>query len=217
MEAPEAPEANKAGKSKASAETPAAEAKKPGKVKQASAETAAAETLASFAVDCDNVLAFLQAVTVKSPKLSRRHSPFAQTSERASGSNDGQTCTCQSRPRRPHKTTWASRTSSQTSQPGCTQPKLSVLSSPLSAIWTRKLRCGTASHRLTHASSSRQVPPPDLNTNLAASHHPPLPQREEYDGSPGLLFLNLRRERYLIAHLLLPGPPPRAHTGHSRS
>ena len=57
----------------------------------------------------------------------------------------------------------------------------------------------------------------DLHTNLAASHHPPLPQRKECDGSPGRLFANLRREHYLLAHLLLPGPPPRAHPGHSRS
>ena len=69
VEAPEASEVKKAGKSKASAETPAAEAKKPGKAKQASAETAAAETLASFAVDCDDVLAFLQAVAVKYPQV----------------------------------------------------------------------------------------------------------------------------------------------------
>ena len=41
---------------------PAAKARKPGKAKQASAETAAAKTLASFAVDCNDVLAFLQAV-----------------------------------------------------------------------------------------------------------------------------------------------------------
>ena len=65
---PEAPEGKKAGKTKqASAETAAAKAKKPGKAKQASAETAAVETLASIAVDCDDVLAFLQAVTVKPP------------------------------------------------------------------------------------------------------------------------------------------------------
>ena len=67
MEAPEASEVKKAGKSKASAETPAAEAKKPGKAKQASSETASADTLASFAVDCNDVLAFLQAVAVKPP------------------------------------------------------------------------------------------------------------------------------------------------------
>ena len=67
VEAPEASKVKKAGKSKASAETPAVEARKPGKAKQASAETAAAETLASFAVNCDGVLAFLQAVAVKSP------------------------------------------------------------------------------------------------------------------------------------------------------
>ena len=36
--------------------------------KQASAKTAAAETLASFAADCDNVMASLQAVAVKSPR-----------------------------------------------------------------------------------------------------------------------------------------------------
>ena len=47
----------------------AAEAKKQGKTKQASAETAAAKTLASIADDCDDVLAFLQAVAVKSPRV----------------------------------------------------------------------------------------------------------------------------------------------------
>ena len=40
---------------------------KPGKEKQASAETAAAETLATIADNCDEVLAFLQAVAVRSP------------------------------------------------------------------------------------------------------------------------------------------------------
>ena len=40
---------------------------KPGKAKQASTETAAAETLATIVDDCDDVLAFLQAVAVKSP------------------------------------------------------------------------------------------------------------------------------------------------------
>ena len=71
VEAPEAPEAKKAGKTKqASAKTAAAEAKNPGKAKQASAETAAAKTaaaktLASIAVDCNDVLAFLQVVAVK--------------------------------------------------------------------------------------------------------------------------------------------------------
>ena len=53
----------------ASAEMAAVKAKKPGKSKQASSETAAAETLASIAVDCDDVLAFLQAGVVKSPRL----------------------------------------------------------------------------------------------------------------------------------------------------
>ena len=64
----EAVEAKKPGKVKqASTETAAAEAKNPGKAKQASAETAAAKTLATIADDCDDVLAFLQAVAVKSP------------------------------------------------------------------------------------------------------------------------------------------------------
>ena len=67
VEAPEASEGKKSGKPKASADTPATEARKPGKAKQASSETASAETLASFAVDCDDVLAFLQAVSVKTP------------------------------------------------------------------------------------------------------------------------------------------------------
>ena len=66
----EAPEAKKPGKTKqASAETAAAKAKKPGKTKQASAETAAAKTLASIADGCEDVLAFLQAVAVKSPQV----------------------------------------------------------------------------------------------------------------------------------------------------
>ena len=67
VEAPETSEVKKARKSKASAKTPAAKAMKPGKAKQASAKTAAVETLTSFAVDCDDVLAFLQAVAVKTP------------------------------------------------------------------------------------------------------------------------------------------------------
>ena len=45
------------------------EAKKPGKVKQASTKTAADKTLATIADDCDDVLAFLQAVSVKSPRV----------------------------------------------------------------------------------------------------------------------------------------------------
>ena len=57
------------GKQKASADTPATEARKTVKAKQVSAETAAAETLASFAVNCDDVLAFLQAVAVKYPRV----------------------------------------------------------------------------------------------------------------------------------------------------
>ena len=66
----EAPEAKKVGKTKqTSAETAAAEAKNPGKAKQAFAETAAAETLASIADNCDDPLAFLQAVEVKSPRV----------------------------------------------------------------------------------------------------------------------------------------------------
>ena len=69
VEATEASEGKKLGKPKASADTPATEARKPGKAKQASAETAAAKTLASFAVDCDDVLAFLQAVAVKYPQV----------------------------------------------------------------------------------------------------------------------------------------------------
>ena len=59
VEAADASEGKESGKLKASADTPATEAKKLGKAKQASAETAAAETLAPFAVDCDDILAFL--------------------------------------------------------------------------------------------------------------------------------------------------------------
>ena len=51
MEAAETSEGKKSGKPKASADTPATEAKKLGKAKQTSAETAAAEMLAPFAVD----------------------------------------------------------------------------------------------------------------------------------------------------------------------
>ena len=47
----------------------AAENKNPGKAKQASAETSAAETVATIADDCDDVLAFLQAVVVKSLRV----------------------------------------------------------------------------------------------------------------------------------------------------
>ena len=69
VEAPEASEDKKSGKPKASAKKPATEARNPEKAKQASAETAAAKTLASFEVDCDDALAFLQAVAVKSPRV----------------------------------------------------------------------------------------------------------------------------------------------------
>ena len=67
VEAADASEGKKSGKPKASADTPSTKARMLGKAKQASAETAAAETLAPFAVDCDDVLAFLQAVAVKPP------------------------------------------------------------------------------------------------------------------------------------------------------
>ena len=48
VKAADASEGKKSGKPKASADTPTTEAKKLGKAKQASAETAAAETLAPF-------------------------------------------------------------------------------------------------------------------------------------------------------------------------
>ena len=41
----------------------------PGKAKQASTKTAASETLATIADACDNVLAFLQTIAVKSPQV----------------------------------------------------------------------------------------------------------------------------------------------------
>ena len=44
----------------------APEGKKAGKTKQASAETAATDNLATIADNCDDVLVFLQAVAVKS-------------------------------------------------------------------------------------------------------------------------------------------------------
>ena len=66
----EATEEKKSDKTKqASDETASSETKKPGKSKQASAEMADAEMLASIADDCDNVLAFFQAVAVKSPRV----------------------------------------------------------------------------------------------------------------------------------------------------
>ena len=66
----EAVEAKNPGKAKeASAETAASETKNSGKMKQASAETAAAETLATISDSFDDVLALLQAVAVKSPRV----------------------------------------------------------------------------------------------------------------------------------------------------
>ena len=66
----EAAEAKKPGKTKqASSKTAAAKTKKPGKAKQASAETATTEILASIADNFNDVLAFLQGVTVKSPRV----------------------------------------------------------------------------------------------------------------------------------------------------
>ena len=67
VEATDASEGKKSGKPKASANTPATEAMKLGKANQASADMAAAETLATFTVDCNDVLAFLQAISVKYP------------------------------------------------------------------------------------------------------------------------------------------------------
>ena len=69
----------------------AAEAKeKPGKAKQASAEMAAAKTLATITDDCDNVLALLQAVAVESPRVlaaplylrAEKHTRLVPTMER---------------------------------------------------------------------------------------------------------------------------------------
>ena len=71
----EATEEKKSDKTKqdsdktAAVKTASSETKKPGKSKQASAEMADAEMLASIADDCDNVLAFFQAVAVKSPRV----------------------------------------------------------------------------------------------------------------------------------------------------
>ena len=66
----EVAEAKKPGKAKqASAKMAAAKSKKQSKEKQASSETAAAKMLASITDNCDNVLAFLQAVSVKSPRV----------------------------------------------------------------------------------------------------------------------------------------------------
>ena len=68
-------EADKANDDNSVVTIEAAEAKsKPGKAKQASSETAAAETaavetLATISDNCDDVLAFLQAVSVKSPQV----------------------------------------------------------------------------------------------------------------------------------------------------
>ena len=55
-----------------------------------------------------------------------------------------------------------------------------------------------------------------LHSDLATSHNPPLPQRKECDSPPGRFPPSLRREEYLFPHLLLSGPPQRAHTGHPR-
>ena len=54
------------------------------------------------------------------------------------------------------------------------------------------------------------------HSNLAAPHNPSLPKQEEFNDPPGTFFSNLRREQHLFTHLLLPGPPPRAHHGHPR-
>ena len=64
---------------------------KPGKAEQASAKTAAAKTLATIAGDCEDVLAFLQVVSVNILESLQPHSPFARASALVSGSNAGQT------------------------------------------------------------------------------------------------------------------------------
>ena len=56
----------------------------------------------------------------------------------------------------------------------------------------------------------------NLRSDLAVSHNPSLPQREERNGPPNRLFPDLRRGKSLIIHLLLLGPPPRAHPGNPR-
>ena len=66
----EAAEAKKPGKAKqASAKTAAAETENPDKAKQASTKTAVSKTLATITDDYDDVLAFLQAIAVKSPRV----------------------------------------------------------------------------------------------------------------------------------------------------
>ena len=61
----EAAEAKKPGKAKQASD----ETKNPGKAKQASTETAAAKTMASIADNCNNILAFLQVIAVKSTRF----------------------------------------------------------------------------------------------------------------------------------------------------
>ena len=54
----------------------------------------------------------------------------------------------------------------------------------------------------------------NLHSELTASHNPPLLRREERDNPPSRLFPDLLTEQSLLAHLLLSGPPIRAHPGH---
>ena len=76
--------------------------------KKVKTKQATAETLATIKDDFDNVLSFLYAVAVKSP---RRHSIFERTSARASGSVDGRTPTSPHHPSRTQNITWVSRAS----------------------------------------------------------------------------------------------------------
>ena len=57
----------------------------------------------------------------------------------------------------------------------------------------------------------------NLHSDLATSHNPPLPQSEERGGPQRHFPPNLRREQFLLTHLLLSGHPLRAHPGHYRS
>ena len=69
----------------------------PGKAKHA-----AAETLTTISDDCDDVLAFLQAVAVKYPRVIA--DPLSLRADNCAG----QMSNSPRRPSRPHKTTWVS-------------------------------------------------------------------------------------------------------------
>ena len=181
-----AAEAKKPGKAKqASAKTAPAETKNPGKAKQDSAKTAATETLATISDDCDNVLAFLQAVAVKSPRV---------LAALLSLCVDKRACVWF------QQWTGVNLPKPPTPAPQDHMGLTDILTDVATRLHTAEaLRSVVAAQREMEKETNGwdRLPPTAQRVILAASsttpHHSPLPQREERVGPSSGLFVNLCR------------------------